>query len=392
MTGKPKRFLLAQRACAEFLPPVLHQAAILSQHGEVTLLDASSAVDAERFLTPQTVHRVRVVSLPTTSGLAGYVRRLQNLKQYERAFHQQLATCPDVVIAYDPDSSKLLLQAQLPVEVLRIVHLHELPDPALYESSRRTQAAVQYLLQHLHRADLVVVPDKGRAVYVREVAHLDREPVVVMNCPRRLEALPSSLLVPYLQERGLGDRKIVHYQGAIGREHRLDQIVLSMNYWPDNAIFLIVGGGDENYRCELQQLAAAHDVSHRLIFIGYVPYDQVFRYARGATVGVALYNVGFKNTELSAGSSNKRLEYVALGIPQVTNNVPYIDALYVQPGVATTAPHDNAEAIGKAIAAYLDDDVLCNEVFKKARALHLGEYNYEHQMEPLLSEISRLHA
>ncbi len=74
----------------------------------------------------------------------------------------------------------------------------------------------------------------------------------------------------------------------------------------------------------------------------------------------------------------------------MTNPLPGVQELFEQTGVATTASYDDAKAIGKTISRYLENEDLCREVFHKARALHLDEYNYERQMQPLLEKIANV--
>src|SRR5690242_8278142 len=54
------RILLAERACAEKYPPLLHQAAILRQTCHVTLLDALGQQDDAQVQTEPEVERIRV--------------------------------------------------------------------------------------------------------------------------------------------------------------------------------------------------------------------------------------------------------------------------------------------------------------------------------------------
>jgi len=210
---------------------------------------------------------------------------------------------------------------------------------------------------------------------------------VVMNCPRRLDVLPESRLLPFLRERGLPSARVVHYQGAVGQNHYFEQIVRSMRFWPRDAVFVIVGSVREQYARELQDLAEGEGVGERLVLVGRVPYDEVFSYAVGASVGVSFLNGKFLQFQLSAGASNKRFEYIALGIPQVTNHLQGVRELFVNEGVASIADETDVADIGAKISAYLEDQTLREQSAARARALHLDSYNYEHQIKPLLERL-----
>ena len=271
--------------------------------------------------------------------------------------------------------------------MVRIAHLHELPLMEYVTSSSVGRFALRATMKRLHRADLVVMPDLHRAQWLQKKCGLKELPTIVMNCPRRLETLPESRLLPWLRERGIATEKIVHYQGAVGSDHNFERLIASMQFWPPDSVFVIVGGGPEGYIEQLRSLAREQGVEERLLFVGRVPYSEVFSYAVGASVGLNFLNDKYAQFKYSAGASNKRFEYVALGIPQVTNPLPGVRELFEQPGVATTASYDDAEAIGKAIRHWLENDELRRRAFHKARALHLKEYNYERQMQPLLEKI-----
>jgi hypothetical protein len=134
-------------------------------------------------------------------------------------------------------------------------------------------------------------------------------------------------------------------------------------------------------------LAGREGVSPRLMFVGKVPYAEVLSYAVGATVGVTLLEPNYTNVKFAAGSSNKRFEYAALGIPQVTNAGAGIDTLFAKTGIAAVVDVSSIEAIGTAIAGFLVDPTLAAAVGERARGNHLRTYNYERQFEPVIERI-----
>lgn len=373
-----KHILLAQRACVDFYPPVLNQATFLSNQMRVTLLDTRE----EDSVSPPELGTIERVQVPIRTG-ARYrrLRVLDSLRRYIREFNRQLRRRPALVIAYDTDAAFLLLRSH--TESLKIVHLHELPERKHFKTRGFSLLARNYALRNLNRANLVVVPDADRAIRIQRQCKLRNPPIAAMNCPRRMDTLPKSRLLPYLREHELSSHKIVHYQGAGSPHHNLERVIESMRYWPSDSIFVIVGRSE--HECpQLRRAAEAAGVTKRVIFLGRVPYEAVFSYAMGASVGVTFLDGSYRQWKYSAGASNKRFEYVALGIPQVTNPLPGVRELFESKGVARTAPYDNTEAIGRAISSYLEDESERRCVFERARALHLQRYNYETQFEPIL--------
>jgi glycosyltransferase involved in cell wall biosynthesis len=208
-----------------------------------------------------------------------------------------------------------------------------------------------------------------------------------MNCPMTVLEVPDSRLLPLLHERNLDDVRVIHYQGSVGPDHYLDQIVMSMKSWPSDAIFVIVGGGDNEFTAHLRSLAHSLGVQDRLVLVGRVPYHEVMSYAVGATLGVTLLEPTIDNQRFCAGASNKRFEYAALGIAQIANADPGMDEIFGSPGLAELLSVINVETIGEAVVRLLSSRSLTAAMGERARFAHLRENNYEAQFAPVLRTI-----
>jgi glycosyltransferase involved in cell wall biosynthesis len=382
-SNRPPRILLAERACAEKYPPLLHQAAILSRLGQVTVLDALGRQDDPGVQTGPQVERIRVHAADNMMSGPALANARWALR-YAREFRGQLAQSPRVIVAYEPDAAALLLWERAgSSRAMRIVHLHEIPDKRLYSESIVSRLAIRYMLTAIKKADLIIVPDEDRAQYTKVTANLKQLPTVVMNCPPVLEHLPPSKLLPWLSERGVNATRIVHFQGSIGPERGLKRVIASMRYWPADAIFVIVGDGSAVLQQELREHAARENVSARVHFVGRVPYADVISFAVGATLGVTLMEPTNNNWRFGAGASNKRFEYAALGIPQVTNTGAGMQRVFETSGIAMLVDVADSEMIGKMIARLLLDPAIASEIGRRARSLHLSRYNYEAQYEPV---------
>lgn len=379
-------FLLAQRANTDLYPPVAHQARLLVSLGEVRILDAASvAPETAVFPSDAPLKRVRVRPGKKTRGR---LTRVRDAVAYWDAFRHELQACPAISISYEVDAAAMLLASRARYrDMRRIVHLHEVPDQELLARSRVSTFARRYMLEHLDTADLVVVPDEDRARLLVQEAKLKVAPAVVMNCPLRLEKIPVSLLLPYIREHGHETSRIVHYQGAIGSDHGLARVIESMPTWPIDSVLALVGGGPLAEVERLKSIAAACGVTDRILWIGRVPYHQVLAYAVGATVGVTILEPSNNNWKYAAGASNKRFEYAALGIPQVTNTGPGIDRLFTQPRIATAVSHDDTAHIGAAIGHFLTSESGARSTGDRARRMHLESYNYQTQFGKVLGRI-----
>src|SRR5215204_2608681 len=131
-----RRILLAQRACAELYPPVLHQAALLTEVGSVILLDAIREGESPDIQTPPDVRRVRVPALAAASPVLARIEKIDWLRRYVREFRRLLSSRPKVVIAFEPEAASLLLNSRFTKKgTRRVVHLHELPWRELYSQN-----------------------------------------------------------------------------------------------------------------------------------------------------------------------------------------------------------------------------------------------------------------
>lgn len=388
MTAKKARFLLAQRAPVEGYPPVLHQARILRTLGEVTILDSAASPIGAGSLTPADVRRVRV-SMGNGSGtVAGRIRRVRAALEFQRAFSRHIEDAPDVAIAFEPEAAAVLLNAKKRWRpgTLRIVHLHEHPTGDAYADSVFGRLGRRRTLSRLGAADIVVVADEHRAEELAQSANLASAPLVVMNCPMLLRELPTSRLASLARERGAPGARI-QYQGAVGPGHGLEATIVSMQWWPPDAWFFIVGGGSDEYVASLRRIASSVGVERRVVFVGRVPYDEIFAFTAGATVGISMLDNTKPNFRYAAGASNKRFEYMALGIPQVTSGGPGISELFEKTGVALVADPTDSPDVARSINRYLESPELRASASSAGRKLHLSTLNYERQFEPVLERI-----
>jgi len=337
----------------------------------------------ESLYSSHQVQRERMRSSRLVQSL-GLVGKLRNVLAFASSFNRLLRREPDFAIAYDPFAAAQLLRRQ-PSALKRVVHLHELLNVST--GGRAERLAVKYIRKYLRNADLVVVPDVFRARMTQDFADLHTEPAVVMNCPALLLELPSSKLLPALRERGVETSKIVHYQGSVGEEHGLELILDSMQFWPRDAVFVIVGGGKKEYITRLRQRAATHGMVDRLILLGRVPYRDVFGYAVGASVGLTLLDATIDNWRFAAGASNKRFEYLALGTAQITNAGPGMSEVFGKGQLALLLSDLTPQSLGRAITSLLDNPEVGGAMGQRARAAHLSSYNYESQFAPVAERL-----
>ena len=157
-----------------------------------------------------------------------------------------------------------------------------------------------------------------------------------------------------------------------------------MAYWPPEALCVLAGISTTGFKGHLQDEAESLGFGARLVFLGVPDPAENWSLRTGADVAATLLVPHCLTTRFCAGASNKRFETMAVGVPQVSDRNPGVPELVERNGVGLCAPHDNPEAIGRAVARLLNDAPLRREMGERARRLHLERYNYEREFAPVL--------
>lgn len=249
---------------------------------------------------------------------------------------------------------------------------------------------VKYLeIRLAHKADKIIFSDINRARYFKKEAKLNELPGVVMNAPRQIDNLPPDKLKEILRLKGFnGNARIVLCQGErMDRERSILEVIKSMPFWPKDSILVLKGNIDENFWEECLKEAGPLNLTARIIRLPYGPYPSIFSYTVGASLGLALYNSQELNRIFNAGASNKIFEYMAMGIPVVTNDSVYFREVLDTRFVYFAKP-DSVEDIARAVNSGLLDKERCPQKANEARQVHLSRLNFEFQFKPILEFIN----
>ena len=391
----PLDVLLVLRSCAEHYPPTVNQANLLAEAGlRVGIIDLS--VDGALDALGPSIHRWRVHRMwnsklepPLPIGI-----RWTNWCRFCRACQSIIRTSrPRVVIAYDTLGS-IFVKPDLR-RYRTIYHFHELTGPEPQESFGPRRARLK-AAQRSRRADLVVFSDAHRARIFQERVGLSALPKVVMNCPRRMEKLPSSPLRQHLalntQHSTLNlqpSTQLVCYLGSIGADQGLVEAAVSMKHWPTDALLVLIGPASDTMKASiLESASATPGAAQRVIFLGAFPHHEALALVVGADLGISLIQPNNESWLYSAGAINKRFEYMALGLPQVTTSGPGVSEIVEANQVGFCVEPRNPVAIGSAIRQLLDDAELRGRFSVSARKQHLERFNYEIQFAEVASWIA----
>lgn len=204
----------------------------------------------------------------------------------------------------------------------------------------------------LPRADHVFVQSEAMAALVRArgvaAARVSAVPMGV-----DMEALASG--VAPRAWPGWEARPVVAYLGTLDRarglERLLDALALLRRERPDACLLLIGGAPQAQDVAALLAAARARGLEEAVRVTGWLPAAQAWEYLLGAQAAVsyvprgALYDVS---------SPTKLLEYLALGMPCVGNDIPDQAAVLSASGAGWLAA-STAEAMAEALLAILRD-------------------------------------
>ncbi len=117
----------------------------------------------------------------------------------------------------------------------------------------------------------------------------------------------------------ISEYKIIIYQGTVNIGRGLDYMVEAMKHL-DNKLFIVVGDGD--ILPNLVAMTKDNNLSAKILFVGKVPFEDLFQYTKISDLGVSLEeNIGLN---YYYALPNKLFDYIRAGIPVLASPLPEI--------------------------------------------------------------------
>jgi len=372
--------VLIQRAEINYYPPVINAVNVLGECGlKVVIIDGGKNNSFPSL--PSNVHVYRPFVDQSDHGLYSSWNFAKSVWKVLRRFE------PSICIAYDQPAAALI--GLIPFKGKKIFHYHEYPCD--YDGDEQLFFRLQnkVAVAFSNSAEMLCFPDSHRASAFFRENRLAIYPEIVKNCPAKLEELPQNKLKDWLIGLGVKPRWVLIFQGAVCSNYYSENIVASMEYWPEGAIMVFIGPVNSEFRSNLEEMASHLGVMHRLYFRGQVPYLDLFSYTVEADITFTMIKPVTFNFRHMAGASNKRYEAIACGIPQISNIGPGMTELIEDNGVGICIDPANPETIGNAVTELLLNPERRREMGKKARELHLNKFNYEQEFDSVLKIIKK---
>lgn len=155
--------------------------------------------------------------------------------------------------------------------------------------------------------------------------------------------------IPIADDPRLQGRRVLVYLGTLDRVRRIE-ILFEMlanvrRHVPDVLLILAGDTSDDVHRTWLRQQAEASGVAEAVLWTGWLPMKEGWRYVRAAEVALSPIPRG---PLLDCGSPTKVPEYLALGVPVVCNDNPDQEKVVRESGAGLCVPY-TAEAFALAV-------------------------------------------
>lgn len=365
-------------------PPTFNTARILGRMGADVLCLGFRRGSFPGVDLPPSV-RIRYLNAEASDGLPGALSKLANVLKLRLQCGREIRRLrPDLVIAYDHWGGWGVLPFVGRGGPKAILHLHDVLDRDVERTTFSDRWMWRKVTGGLARFDIVVVPEKQRAEYLRKAYGIERPISVVANSPllgrhARNDALRKSI------ESASGSRPellavIVGNVGLLGEA--VKAVADARSRWH----LAIIGSSQGALLESVMQQARRLGVSERIHVIAYTSYDTVRSWLPGCDVGLCVHSSSSSNVNwrLAGGASVKVQEYMGAGIPSIVSPADSFADLARETGALALLAEETAEAIRAALDELEPGSARHAAMSQAAAAAHETTYNYEAQLLPVL--------
>lgn len=153
----------------------------------------------------------------------------------------------------------------------------------------------------------------------------------------------------------LMNKRVIVYLGTLDRVRQIEilfSMLVSIRDIVPNIVLVLAGDTeDKNHRNWLKCEAERLGIMSSVIWTGWLPMHEAWRYVAAAEIGLSPIPRGYL---LDMGSPTKAIEYMALGLPVVMNDNPDQALVAQESGAAECVPL-TANTFASAILALLND-------------------------------------
>lgn len=224
----------------------------------------------------------------------------------------------------------------------------------------------------IRKADLVIAANEERRRIIQFVYKL-KNTVSVANISDRRES----------KDQSINKEDIIVYQGNMNENRNVSYFIEILKYLPERIKLKLVGGGPDIPM--YKQLVEDLNLSHRVIFAGWIPYSQLLNESKQCKLAIVYYSlIGLNNYYCSP---NKVYEYAQIGIPMFVSPQPFLKYIVIKYKIGQVLDINNTiESEAKKMLNIIDNYAQ----YQKGMKSFLSDYTYEKEMMKLKKAVSEI--
>ena len=176
-----------------------------------------------------------------------------------------------------------------------------------------------------------------------------------------------------------GPRRIIIYQGSLNPGRGIDHMIRAMVHL-DQFVFQIFGDGP--MRGHFESLTEELGVTDRVDFMGRVPFSDLEKYTKQASIGISLEENLGKNYYYSL--PNKLFDYIHAQVPVLASDLPEIRNIVESYKIGRISASHDPEQLADMVNEMMDDQEMRIE-WKKNLKKAAQDLCWENEREKLVS-------
>ncbi len=363
-----KKILYLLRPELETLPPSMSQVLVLLENGyEVKVVTTNASEYIRSFLKYPNVEFV-TINKKCKIGVGKADKFLDILLFREVVKKAVNSNEYDLIWVGSADTARYcrdILKDKSPM----VLNIYELYDkcPGVLKSIRDVAKA----------SNAVVVPEYNRAHILKVWLGLTKCPVVIPNIPRFGEVGISPDTQKIVDELKATNKKIVLYQGWIGKDRDVSRIADALGRMENKDDYLLVLLGKAPSHDTIPYIKSKFE---NTVHIPYLNPPQHLFVTETAYMGIATYDDSSLNNIFCA--PNKIYEYAEKGVPILARDIPGLSSTVGKMRAGALADTDNVGCILKAI----DDIDENHDLYVSNLERFLNEYDVNKLVLDIVTE------
>jgi len=177
------------------------------------------------------------------------------------------------------------------------------------------------------------------------------------------------------------------YQGTLNPGRGIEKMIESSIFFEDNVHLIIIGDGPN--REQFESMAMKYKASN-IHYLGQIPFSELLDYIGSADIGALFIQPINKSKEFCL--PNKLFEYMASGIPLLTNGLHEFKSIINECNCGVTILDDRPDEIAKTIneLAKKENKSYLEKLGSKGREIYEKKYHWEKEVVNLTNAINIL--